>query len=155
MLLIPTYQVALWLHLLNSYQALIIPGLYSAFGIFMLRQSSGSVPNELLDAARIDGAAEPRIFVQIVLPLVKPALAALAILQFLASWDNFTWPLVVLTRESLFTLPIGLALFAGEFDPGSAYRNAGAFITVFPLLLMFAIFQRQIIRGIALSGMKV
>lgn len=154
MLLIPTYQVALWLRLINSYQALIIPGLFTAFGIFMMRQAMGGVPAELLDAARIDGASEPRVFLQIALPLVRPSLATLAILQFLASWDNFLWPLVVTTSERLYTLPIGLALFGGESDPGLAYRNAGAFITVAPLILVFAIFQRQIIRSIALTGLK-
>ena len=85
---------------------------------------------------------------------MTPSLAALAILQFLASWDNFLWPLVVTTSDRFYTLPIGLALFGGESDPGLAYRNAGAFITVAPLMLVFFIFQRQIMRGIAMTGMK-
>jgi multiple sugar transport system permease protein len=154
MLLIPHYQVVLWFGLLNSYSALVLPAVFTPFGIFMMRQYMHSVPDELLDAARIDGASEPRLFVQIVLPLVKPAIAALGIFEFLANWDSFLWPLVVLTREEMYTLPVGLALFAGEYQRNIASRNAGAFIAILPVLVVFLFFQRHIIQGIALTGMK-
>ena len=153
-LLIPHYQVALWLGLINNYGALILPGIFAAFGIFLMRQAMHSVPNELLDAARMDGASEPHIFLQIAVPLVKPVLAALAIFQFLGSWDSFLWPLIVLTKERMYTLPVSLALFAGGYERNISPRNAGAFITIFPVVLVYVFFQRHIVQSIALTGIK-
>ncbi len=154
MLLIPHYQVVLWTNLLNTYAAVILPAVVTPFGIFLMRQFMHGVPNELLDAGRIDGASEPRLFVQVALPLVPSALAAMSIIQFLANWDNLLWPLVVLTTTSKFTLSVGLATFAAEYERNFAAQNAGAFIAVFPVVIAFLLFQRQIIRGIALTGLK-
>lgn len=154
LLLIPHYQVVLWLKWLNTYQALIIPVLLSPYGIFLMRQFMHGVPDELLDAGRIDGASEPRLFFQVALPLVKSSVAALAILQFLAIWGNLLWPLVVMTDTNMYTLPVGLAVFAAEYERNFATQNAGAFIATFPVIVAFLFFQKHIIRGIALTGLK-
>lgn len=154
MLLIPHYQVVLWANLLNTYASIIVPAVVTPYGIFLMRQFMHSVPNELLDAGRIDGASEPRLFVFVALPLVPSSLAALGIIQFLANWDNLLWPLVVLTNTAKYTLAVGLATFAAEYERNFAVQNAGAFIAVFPVVVAFLLFQRQIIRGIALTGLK-
>lgn len=154
MLLIPHYQVVLWGNLLNTYASIIVPAAMTPYGIFLMRQFMHSVPNELLDAGRIDGASEPRLFLRVALPLVPSALAALGIIQFLANWDNLLWPLVVLTQTSKYTLAVGLATFAAEYERNFAVQNAGAFIAVFPVILAFLFFQKHIIRGIALTGLK-
>lgn len=154
MLLIPHYQVVLWANLLDTYAAVILPAAVTPYGIFLMRQFMHGVPNELLDAGRIDGASEPRLFLRVALPLVPSALAAMAIIQFLANWDNLLWPLVVLITTSKFTLALGLASFAAEYERNFAAQNAGAFIAIFPVLVAFLMFQRQIIRGIALTGLK-
>lgn len=153
-LLIPQYMVAVNLRLINSHWALILPSLYSAFGIFLMRQFLHSIPDELLDAARIDGANEIVILFRIVAPLTGPALAALAIFFFLGQWDSFVWPLIVLNDEKLFTLPIGLATFAGKFWTDTSAVNAGTFIATIPVLIVFFIFQRRFIEGIALTGLR-
>jgi multiple sugar transport system permease protein len=134
--------------------ALIIPGIYSSFGIFLMRQFMHSIPDELLDAARIDGASEPGIFVRIVLPLTGPALAALGIFTFMWNWDSFIWPLVVLSSQKLYTLPLGLATFTNQYWTDYAAVNAGAFISVIPVLIVFLLLQRYFIQGIALTGLK-
>jgi multiple sugar transport system permease protein len=152
-LLIPNYQIVVWLGWINTYAALIVPAAFNTFGIFMMRQFMHSVPDELLDAARIDGASEPRIFAQIVVPLVRPALATLAIFQFMGSWNAYFWPLIVLTKEKMFTVPVGLAAFSSGYEPNFSSRNAGAFITIIPVVIVFLLFQRHIIRGMALTGM--
>jgi multiple sugar transport system permease protein len=152
-LLIPNYQIVVWLGWINTYAALIVPSVFNTFGIFMMRQFMHTVPNELLDAARIDGASEPRIFAQVVIPLVRPALATLGIFQFMGSWNAYFWPLIVLTKEKMFTVPVGLAAFSAGYEPNFSSRNAGAFITIIPVVIVFILFQRHIIKGMALSGM--
>jgi multiple sugar transport system permease protein len=152
-LLIPNYQIVVWLGWINTYAALIVPSVFNTFGIFMMRQFMHTVPNELLDAARIDGASEPRIFAQVVIPLVRPALATLGIFQFMGSWNAYFWPLIVLTKEKMFTVPVGLAAFSAGYEPNFSSRNAGAFITIIPVVIVFVLFQRHIIKGMALSGM--
>jgi multiple sugar transport system permease protein len=154
MLLIPRFQVVLWFDLLNTHAAVILPALFTPFGIFLMRQFMFAVPTDLLNAARVDGASETRIFLQIVLPLVRPALGALAILEFLASWDSLLWPLVVLTKDALFTLPIGLAAFTSPYERNFAFQNAGAFIATIPVIIVFLLFQKQIVEGIAMTGTK-
>ena len=152
-LLIPNYQIVVWLGWINTYAALVVPAAFNTFGIFMMRQFMHSVPDELLDAARIDGASEPRIFAQIVIPLVRPALATLGIFQFMGSWNAYFWPLIVLTKEKMFTVPVGLAAFSSGYEPNFSSRNAGAFITIVPVVVVFLLFQRHIIKGMALTGM--
>jgi multiple sugar transport system permease protein len=152
--LLPRYQLMAWSGLLNTFGALIIPALYNAFGIFMMRQFMHGIPNELIDAARIDGAGEMRIFAQIIVPLSKPAIAALGILEFIWSWDAFIWPLWVINSKNLFTLPVGLATFNDEFTTDYGALMAGAVIAVIPMFLVYIALQRYFVAGIALTGQK-
>jgi multiple sugar transport system permease protein len=152
--LIPNYQLMVWFKMLNTYWALIVPSLYSAFGIFLMRQFMHSIPNELIDAGRIDGASEPRIFGQIVLPLLKPALAALGIFVFQWNWDNFIWPLIVLNNQRLYTLPVALGTFQSDNVTDYASIMAGASITVIPMVFVYLLFQRYFVAGIAMTGLK-
>jgi multiple sugar transport system permease protein len=139
---------------LDSYYGLILPGCVSAFGIFLLRQYMQSIPDELLDAARIDGASEFRIFWKIVLPLCRPALAAMAIFTFTYTWEDFFWPLVIISNPDLYTAPLGLALFVTQNRTSWDMLMAGSVIATLPMIIVFAIFQRNFIRGISLSGLK-
>ena len=139
---------------LDSYWGLIIPQGASAFGIFLMRQYMKTIPDDLLDAARVDGGSEFRIFAQIVMPLCRPALAALGIFTFTYQWDDFFWPLVIISSEELRTLPLGLALFVVRNRTVWDLLMAGSVITTVPVLLVFLVFQRHFIRGIAVTGMK-
>jgi multiple sugar transport system permease protein len=153
-IVIPLFIVVRDLGWLDSYTGLIIPSLVSPFGIFLMRQFISGMPDELLDAARIDGAREIGIYFRIVLPLIKPALATLAIFAFLASWDSFLWPLVVVNRTELYPLTLGLGKFQGEHFTVWNELMAVAFISVLPSLIVFILFQRYFVKGIVLSGIK-
>jgi multiple sugar transport system permease protein len=139
---------------LDSYWGLIMPGTVSAFGIFLLRQYMMSIPDELLDAARIDGANEFRIFWKVVIPLCAPALAASAIFTFQAAWEDFLWPLIIISSPDRYTAPLGLALFVVKNETSWNLLFAGSVISTLPMVLIFAIFQRRFIKGIALTGLK-
>jgi multiple sugar transport system permease protein len=139
---------------LDSYYGLILPGAVSAFGVFLLRQYMTSIPDELLDAARIDGASEFRIFWKVVLPLCKPALAAMAIFTFTYTWEDFFWPLIIISDPDLFTAPLGLALFVTKNRTAWDMLMAGSVIATLPMIVVFMVFQRNFIRGISLSGLK-
>jgi multiple sugar transport system permease protein len=139
---------------IDSYYGLILPGTVSAFGIFLLRQYMQSIPDELIDAARIDGASEFRIFWSVVLPLTRPALAAMAIFTFMYSWEDFFWPLIIVSDSNLYTAPLGLALFVQKNRAAWDLLFAGSVIATIPMVLVFIFFQRQFIRGIALTGIK-
>jgi multiple sugar transport system permease protein len=139
---------------LDSYWGLIVPQAASAFGIFLMRQYMMSIPTDLLDAARIDGAREFRIFWEVVMPLCRPALAALGIFTFTYQWDDFFWPLIIITSEELRTLPLGLALFVVKNRTAWDLLMAGSVIATVPVLIVFLFFQRHFIRGIAVTGMK-
>lgn len=156
MLIIPWYLLASKLGLSDTYTGLLLPGLISAFGIFLMRQFMESLPSELLDAARIDGLNEWRVFSSIAVPLVKPALATLAILSFISSWNQFIWPFIVLQTENKYTLPVGMVFFSSEMKDNSGWIliMTAATVSVIPLIVVFLIFQKRIIQGIALSGMK-
>lgn len=153
--LVPLFVLMSKLGLVNTYAAVILPFVAGAFGVFLMRQFMLGVPRELLDAARVDGAGEWRIFWQIVLPLTRPALAALGIFQFLASWNNFLWPLVALTDESKYTLPVALATFAiGQNKADYGLLMAGAVALVAPVILVFLLLQRHFTQSIAMTGLK-
>ncbi len=139
---------------LDSYYGLIVPGTVSAFGIFLLRQYMQSIPDELIDAARIDGASEFRIYWQIVLPLAGPALAAVGIFTFVYQWEDFLWPLIIITSEDKITAPLGLALFVVKNKTQWDVLFAGSVIATLPMVLVFMIFQRRFIKGISMSGLK-
>ncbi|MFG2194154.1 carbohydrate ABC transporter permease [Streptomyces sp. NPDC048639] len=157
LMLLPMFVMMSKMRLIDSYAALVLPFAAGAFGVFLMRQFMSSIPDELLEAARIDGAREWFIFWRIVLPLVKPALATLAIFVFLGSWNNFLWPLVATNDPDKYTLPVALATFA--IDPTKANGSngvlmAGAFLVVLPVLLVFVVLQRYFTQGIATAGLK-
>jgi multiple sugar transport system permease protein len=151
--LIPSFLLLRDLNLLDTYHAIWWPAAASVTGIFLMRQHFYSVPSELEDAARVDGAGRFRIYWQICLPLVRGALFALAIFTFLSLWNDLFWPLIVLTKQNTLTLPIGLVVLqqGSYIQRGLAF--AGAFIATVPALIFYAIFQRQIIEGITTTGM--
>uniref|UniRef100_A0A7C1FEU6 Carbohydrate ABC transporter permease n=1 Tax=Caldilinea aerophila TaxID=133453 RepID=A0A7C1FEU6_9CHLR len=154
-ILIPLFLIVRGLGWVNTYQGLIIPFAMSAFGIFLMRQFIVSVPDDYIDAARIDGASEFRIYFQIVLPLIQPALITLAIIVFVASWDEFLWMLVVTTGDALRTLPIGLAKFREQYQTRFELMMAGSVIAAAPVVIMFLALQRRFLQGMAgLSGLK-
>jgi len=155
MLVIPWYIMSVDYHWTDSYWGIMFPGVMSAFGVFLMRQFMQSVPNELLDAGRIDGLGEFGLYWRVALPLVRPALAALCILTFLGNWNAFLWPLIVIQDPLMRTLPVGLSQFSyGEAGSRWELIMTGASIATLPVLIVFAVFQRQIIRGIALTGLK-
>ncbi|PUA39479.1 sugar ABC transporter permease [Paenibacillus elgii] len=156
MLIIPWYLLSAKLGWVDTYVGVLFPGLVSAFGIFLMKQFMESVPSDLLDAARIDGMNEWGIMLRVAVPLVSPALATLAILSFLGSWNAFIWPLIVTQTETHFTIPVGVAFFSSELKDTSGWVliMTGATVSVLPLILLFVIFQKQIVRGIALTGLK-
>jgi multiple sugar transport system permease protein len=139
---------------LDSYWGVIVPNLVNAFGIFLLRQYMKSIPDELIDAARMDGAGHFRIYWRVILPLSRPALAALAIFTFQFWWQAFFWPLIVINSPELYTLPLGLALFQEQNRTVWNLIMAGSVLASIPLVVVFLIFQRQFVRGISLQGMK-
>lgn len=155
-LLIPLYVQIKDFGWENSYSGLIIPGILNPFGVFLMRQFCLSLPDELMHAARIDGASEFGIFWRIVLPLLKPAAASLAIIIFLWSWNNFLWPLVVVQSQDYTTLPVGLTFFAQAFQRQPMWAAAMAVSTVatLPVALLFIFFQRYFAEGMVMSGMK-
>ena len=132
----------------------IVPALASVFGIFLVRQYARSIPDELLEAARIDGAGEMRIFFQIVLPMLKPVLVTLAIFTFMGAWNDFMWPLIVLSDDSLQTLPVALAGLSREHVMDYELMMAGSVVTILPVLLLFLVLQRYYIQGLLLGSVK-
>jgi multiple sugar transport system permease protein len=153
--LVPLFVLVANLGLVNTYLGLILPFLAAPFGVFLMRQFFLGIPDELIDAARVDGASEARIFVQVVMPLAKPALATLAILTFLGSWNNFLWPLVVATSEDKYTLPVALALYStGQNQINFGLLLAGAVVVVVPVLVVFLLLQRFFVQGVAMTGIK-
>jgi|SRR6478735_3459426 len=154
MLVIPWYVMAIDLKWTDSYWGIMFPGVISAFGVFLMRQFFMGVPNDLLDAARLDGFSEFRIFWKIALPLVKPAVAALCIFTFLGNWNAYIWPLIVIRSEEMRTLPVGIAFFSSEANNAFHLVMAAAALATIPVLVIFVIFQRQIIKGVVLSGLK-
>lgn len=151
---IPLYVLASDLRLLNTYAGMVLPTLVDAFGVFLMRQYFMSIPNELIESARVDGAGEVRIFFRIVLPLAKPALSALTIFTLVVSWESFLWPLLVASSPDMYTLPLGLAQFAGRFVDRTDYQMAAATMTILPILIAFLFMQKRFIEGMATTGMK-
>jgi multiple sugar transport system permease protein len=152
---VPLFVLVSNLGMVNSYPGLIFPFLAGPFGVFLMRQFFMSLPDELIHAARVDGAGEFRIFWSIMLPLCKPALATLGILTFLASWNNFLWPLVVAQSEDKYTLPVALAIYAiGENNSDYGLLMAGSVAIIVPVLIVFLVLQKHFVRGIAMTGIK-
>ncbi len=139
---------------INSYWGLIVPGAVGAFGIFMLRQFFQTLPVELEDAARIDGAGELRIFWQIMLPLAMPAIATLAIFSFQAGWNAFLWPLLITTTDDMRTIQLGLTVFVQQYSTQWGQLMAATVVATLPVIVVFSIGQRLMVRGIAFTGLK-
>jgi len=152
---VPLFVLTANLGLVNSYPGLILPFLITPLGVFLMRQFMLSLPDDIIEAARIDGASEWRIFLRVIMPLCGPAVATLTILTFLGSWNNFLWPLVVATTEDMYTLPVALALYSvGQNAAQYGLMMAGAVVVVVPVLVVFVFLQRYFVQGIALTGIK-
>ncbi|MGV3615577.1 MAG: carbohydrate ABC transporter permease [Fimbriimonas sp.] len=153
--MIPSFLMLKYFGWLDTYAGLIVPGVAGAFGIFFLRQYMVTLPDELFDAARIDGASEMRIFWRIVFPLAKPALATLAIFTFMGSWNDFLGPLIVVKSEEMRTLPLAVsALSAGHYVMSWPLLMAGACFVILPVIVVYLLAQRYFIEGIAMGGVK-
>jgi multiple sugar transport system permease protein len=153
-IIVPLFIEMRFLGFVNTYPGLILPGIASAFGTFLLRQAFLSLPRETEEAAFLDGASHWAVFRRIVLPLSGPALATFAIFAFMASWNSFLWPLIVTNSLDLMTLPVGLSNLQGRYATAWNLVMAGATISVIPILIVYLVAQRHVIRGVALSGLK-
>ena len=154
MLVIPWYLMARDFGWLNSYWGIMFPGVITAFGVFLMKQFFESVPDDFLEAARIDGLNEFQIWWTVAMPLVMPAISALAIFVFLGNWTAFIWPLIVTNDPALYTLPVGLTTFSVEQDVEWELIMTGAALATIPTLIVFLAFQRYIIRGVVMTGLK-
>ena len=152
--MLPLFLMLKGMGLINSLFGIIVPCMASISGIFLMRQYALSIPDSLIDAARIDGAGEFRIFVTLILPLARPVLATLALFTFMAVWNDFMWPLVVLTDDRLYTLPVALANLAGEHVQDTEMMMAGALLTVLPVVILFVALQRHYVAGLATGSVK-
>ncbi len=152
--MLPLFLLMKELGLVNTYLGVILPAMASIFGIFLIRQYALAIPDELIDAARIDGAGEFRIYRSVMLPLLAPILVTLAIFTFLAVWNDFMWPLIVLTDSDMYTLPVALANLAGEHAQDTELMMAGSVLTVLPVLVLFLVLQRYYIEGVMLGSVK-
>ncbi|MGA0062082.1 MAG: carbohydrate ABC transporter permease [Candidatus Planktophila sp.] len=153
-ILIPMYLVVSSLGMVNTYWGLIIPAAATPTGVFVIRQYMLTIPDELIESARIDGAGEFRIYARIMLPLARPALAVIAIFSILWRWNDFLWPLLIAQTERLYTLPVALALLNGQLVVPYNVVLAMSVMSIIPVLFMFVFMQRQIIQGIAHTGLK-
>ncbi|MCM3339252.1 carbohydrate ABC transporter permease [Paenibacillus sp. MER TA 81-3] len=152
--MIPVYLILNSMDLTNTMLGIVLPGLAGAFSIFLFRQFMSTIPSELLEATRIDGASELRIFLQIVLPISKSIIAVQAILAFIGGWNSFLWPLIIANDESLYTLSVGLSLLKGQHGGNYALQMAGATFMVVPVMAIFIYFQKHIIDNFTISGIK-
>jgi multiple sugar transport system permease protein len=152
--IVPLFIEMRYLHAVNTYAGLILPTIASAFGTFLLRQAFLTLPKDLEEAAFVDGARHWTVFTRIALPLVKPALATFAVLSFMASWNSFLWPLVIVNSTKLMTLPVGLSNLQGEYSTSWNLVMAGTTISVIPIVAVYLVAQKHIVRGFVLSGVK-
>jgi multiple sugar transport system permease protein len=152
--MLPLFLLLKAFGLVNTFAGVIVPFMATIFGIFMVRQYALGIPDELLDAARVDGASELRIFTTIVLPVLKPILATLAVFTFLSAWNDFLWPLIILSDEARYTLPVALASLSGEHVQDTELMMAGSVLTVLPVLAVFLVLQRAYLRGVMMGSVK-
>lgn len=153
-LMIPLYLLLGKISLTDTHLAIILPSLFNTFGVFLMKQFMETIPNEFLEAGRIDGASEFRIFYQLIMPQTKPALAALAIFSFMWQWDSYLWPLIALSSDRNFTLPLGLAMFSNRSWTDIGLVMAGATVSVIPVIIVFLFMQNKFVEGITVTGMK-
>ncbi len=152
--MLPLFLMLKEMGVINTYFAIIIPGMANIFGIFLIKQYAESVPDSLLEAARIDGATDFQIYVKIFLPIIKPILVTLALFTFMGTWNDFIWPLIALTDQSMYTLPVALANLMGEHTKDPELMMAGSVLTILPIIILFLILQKQYIEGIMLGSVK-
>nr|WP_163527050.1 carbohydrate ABC transporter permease [Halobacillus ihumii] len=152
--MIPVYLLLNEMGLTNTMTGIVLPGLAVAFSIFLFRQFMTTIPNDLLEAARLDGAGEFYIFFRLVIPIAKPIFAVQGILTFIAGWNSFLWPLIIANDESLYTLSVGLSLLQGQYANNFALQMAGAAFMVVPIIIIFSFFQKYIVEGFTMSGIK-
>ncbi|MCX6151200.1 MAG: carbohydrate ABC transporter permease [Ignavibacteriales bacterium] len=152
--MLPLFLMLKYMGFINTYMAIIIPGLANIFGIFLIRQYAISVPDSLIEAARIDGATDFQIYRVVILPLLKPILVTLALFTFMGTWNDFLWPLIALTDNSMYTLPVALANLMGEHTKDPELMMAGSVITILPILIVFLVLQKSYIKGIMMGSVK-
>lgn len=152
--IIPLYEIVKSLNLLDSYPGLILPMIASPLGVIILKSFFDGVPKEVIESATIDGCSKFKLYYKIVLPLAKPALAAIGIFTFIGSWNNFLWPFLSVLSESLYTLPIGIPLFNSAYSTAYVLPMAANAIASIPVIIIFLIFEKQIVQGISFSGIK-
>jgi len=152
--MIPTYLVLNSVRLTNTLVGIALPGLVSAFSVFLFRQFMTTIPDDVLEAARLDGAGEARIFRSIVLPMSRPILAVQGVLTFIAGWNSFLWPLIIANDQDKYTLAVGLALLNKQLSVNPPLQMAGASLMVIPIIVVFVLFQKHIVQGFTMSGLK-
>lgn len=152
--MLPLFLLLKYIGFINTYMAIIIPGLANIFGIFLIRQYCLSIPDSLIEAAKIDGAGDFEIYRKIILPLATPILVTLAIFTFLGTWNDFLWPLIVLTDDSMYTLPVALANLMGEHTKDPELMMAGSVVTIIPVIIVFLMLQKYYIKGIMMGSVK-
>jgi multiple sugar transport system permease protein len=152
--MLPLFLMLKQIGLINTWWGVIVPGMASIFGIFLIRQYALSIPDSLLEAARIDGASEFKIYWLVILPICRPILVTLAIFTFMGAWNDFMWPLIVLTDEAMYTLPVALANLLGEHVQDTELMMAGSVLTILPVMLLFILVQRAYIEGITAGSLK-
>jgi lactose/L-arabinose transport system permease protein len=154
-MLVPLFRMMMSFHLLDSYQAIVLPGLCVPFAIFMMRQALSGLPDELLDASRVDGAGELRVLFSVVVPVMRPFLAAMAVFLFLGSWNSFVWPLIALRHPDMLTLPVALATLHGQ-ESNTDYGAilSGTAVSTVPMMILFLVLQKQFISGLLAGATK-
>jgi len=152
--LIPKFLLMKQLHLINTYAAVILPGIFNAYGVFLLRQFLMTLPDSLEEAAILDGASYFRIYWNIILPLAGPALATLGLFGFMGAWNDFLWPLIVINSDHMKPLSVGLASFHGLYETNWPYLMAASTVALVPIILIFTAAQKYFVQGIALTGLK-
>lgn len=152
--MIPVYLILNEMGLTNTMTGIVLPGLAVAFSIFLFRQFMTTIPTDLIEAARLDGAGEFYIFFRLIIPIAKPIFAVQGILTFIGAWNSFLWPLIIANDESLYTLSVGLSLLQGQYASNYGLQMAGAAFMVVPIIIMFSLFQKYIVEGFTMSGLK-
>ncbi len=152
--MLPLFLMLKYMGLINTYMAVIIPGMASVFGIFLIRQYLLAIPDSLIEAAKIDGASDLQIYFSLILPLAKPILITLAIFSFMGAWNDFLWPLISMTSDSMYTLPVALANLMGEHNQDTELMMAGSVVTIIPIVIVFLALQKHYIKGIMLGSVK-
>lgn len=152
--MLPLFLMLKEMGVINTYFAIIIPGLANIFGIFLIRQYAQAIPDSLFEAAKIDGATDYQIYIKIFIPIIKPILVTLALFTFMGTWNDFLWPLITLTDESMYTLPVAMSNLMSEHSKDPELMMAGSVLTILPIIIVFLTMQKQYIKGIMMGSVK-